>query len=56
MLGHTGHTGTFTRDNLPPADQQPDFLLDGFDYPENLNAAVELTDKWSKKALAIIPR
>jgi len=40
----TAHTDTFTRDNLPPADQWPDFLLDGFDYPEQLNAAVELTD------------
>lgn len=45
MLGHTGHTDTFTRDNLPPESAQPDFLLDGFDYPEKLNAAVELTDK-----------
>jgi len=44
MLGHTGHTDSFTRDNLPPEDQQPDFLLDSFDYPEHLNAAVELTD------------
>ncbi|MEH6646935.1 AMP-binding protein [Sulfitobacter sp.] len=44
MLGHTGHTDSFTRDNLPPEDQQPDFLLTGFDYPEHLNAAVELTD------------
>lgn len=28
------HTDTFTRDNLLPRDQWPDFLLDGFDYPE----------------------
>ena len=39
MLGPTAHTDTFARDNLPPADQWPDFLLDGFDYPEHLNAA-----------------
>jgi len=45
MLGPTAHTDTFTRDNLPPADQQPDFLLDGFAYPEFLNAGVELTDR-----------
>ncbi len=44
MLTASIHTDTFTRDNLPPADQWPDFLLDGFDYPEQLNAAVELTD------------
>jgi 2-aminobenzoate-CoA ligase len=45
MLGHSAHVDTFTRDNLPPFDQWPEFLLDGFDYPEILNAAVELTDK-----------
>ncbi len=44
-LGPTAHTDTFTRDRLPPADQLPDFLLDGFDYPDHLNAAVELTDR-----------
>lgn len=44
MLGRSGHVDTFARDNLPPADMQPEFLLDGFDYPETLNAAVELTD------------
>ncbi|CAM3364971.1 AMP-binding protein [Paracoccus nototheniae] len=45
MLGLTTHTDTFCRDNLPPPDRQPVFLLDGFDYPETLNAAVELTDR-----------
>jgi 2-aminobenzoate-CoA ligase len=44
MLGPSAHVDTFTRDNLPPKDQWPDFLLEGFDYPERLNAAVELTD------------
>ncbi|NSX56279.1 AMP-binding protein [Parasulfitobacter algicola] len=43
-LGPTAHIDSFARDNLPPADQWPDFLLDGFDYPDILNAAVELTD------------
>jgi len=43
-LGPTGHVDTFTRDHLPPFDRWPDLLLDGFDYPEYLNAAVELTD------------
>src|SRR6202020_578381 len=45
MLGPTAHIDTFARGNLPPPDQWPDFQLDGFDYPESLNAAVELTDR-----------
>jgi 2-aminobenzoate-CoA ligase len=45
MLGPSAHIDTFTRDNLPPADTWPDFLLDGFQYPERLNAGVELTDR-----------
>jgi 2-aminobenzoate-CoA ligase len=45
MLGPTAHIDTFARDNLPPAGQQPDYLLDRFQYPERLNAAVELTDR-----------
>ncbi|MEL6996822.1 MAG: AMP-binding protein [Pseudomonadota bacterium] len=44
-LGPSAHVDTFARDNLPPKDQWPDFRLDGFDYPEHLNAAVELTDR-----------
>ncbi|QFS84966.1 Benzoate--CoA ligase (plasmid) [Roseivivax sp. THAF40] len=43
-LGPSAHTDSFTRDNLPPADQWPEFLMDGFDYPERLNVGVELTD------------
>lgn len=49
MLGQSAHTDTFARDNLPPQDQWPDFLLDGFDYPEQINAAVELTDRMVEK-------
>ena len=45
MLGPSAHVDTFTRDNLPPPETWPDFLLTGFDYPEVLNAAVELTDR-----------
>ena len=45
MLGPTAHIDTFARDNLPPPDMQPAFLLDSFRYPERLNAAVELTDR-----------
>jgi 2-aminobenzoate-CoA ligase len=44
MLGPTAHTDTFSREGLPPRDQWPDFLLDGFDYPDHLNAGVELSD------------
>ena len=50
-LGPTGHVDTFARDNLPPAELWPDLLLDRpeFQYPEYLNAAVELTDRLVEK-------
>ena len=41
----TAYGDTFARDNLPPAELQPEFLLEGFSYPKRLNAAVELTDR-----------
>ncbi len=44
MFEATAHIDTFTRDNLPPLDQMPDFLLDDFSYPDYLNAGFELTD------------
>ncbi|MEO1641419.1 MAG: 2-aminobenzoate-CoA ligase, partial [Pseudomonadota bacterium] len=44
MLSVSAHIDTFTRDNLPPPGQWPEFNLDGFDYPDALNAGVELTD------------
>ncbi len=44
MLGPSAHIDTFTRDRLPPPDQWPELKLEGFEYPEHLNAAVELTD------------
>ncbi|WP_138422112.1 AMP-binding protein [Maritimibacter alexandrii] len=44
MLGPSAHIDTFTRDSLPPADSWPDLMLDGFEYPETLNAGYELTD------------
>jgi 2-aminobenzoate-CoA ligase len=49
MLGASAHLDTFTRDRLPPSDDWPDLLCDGFDYPEQLNAAVELTDAMVQK-------
>ncbi|WP_052384009.1 AMP-binding protein [Litchfieldella xinjiangensis] len=45
MSGISAHVDTFTRDNLPPREQWPDLLLAGFDYPDQLNAAVELSDR-----------
>ncbi|QGJ79125.1 AMP-binding protein [Sinorhizobium meliloti] len=51
MLGPSAHVDTFTRDNLPPPEEWPDFLLEGFDYPEHLNAAVELTDAMVAKGV-----
>jgi 2-aminobenzoate-CoA ligase len=44
-LGRTAHADTFARDNLPPAELWPHISLGGFDYPEELNAGVELTDR-----------
>ena len=46
-LGPSAHVDTFTRDRLQPPAQWPDLLLDRpeFQYPEYLNAAVELTDR-----------
>jgi len=46
-LGPSAHVDTFTRDRLPPAAEWPDLVLDRaeFQYPEYLNAAVELTDR-----------
>ena len=42
-LGSTGHTDTYTRDNLPPFEDWPD-LTKGPEYPEFLNAGYELSD------------
>ena len=43
----SAHVDTFTRDNLPPQDQWPDFIfeLPELNYPERLNCATELLDK-----------
>jgi len=49
MLRPSAHTDTFTRDTLPPAEQWPDLILDGFDYPDRLNAGWELTDAMVEK-------
>jgi 2-aminobenzoate-CoA ligase len=46
-LGPSGHVDTFTRDNLPPFEQWPEIDLSRpeLQYPDYLNAAVELTDR-----------
>jgi len=50
-LGPSAHVDTFARDNFPPFNQWPDLTLDRpeFQYPERLNAAVELTDRMVDK-------
>ncbi|AJD52919.1 2-aminobenzoate-CoA ligase [Thalassospira xiamenensis M-5 = DSM 17429] len=45
VLGPTAHSDTFARDNLPPVESWPVFNLEKFQYPEYLNAGVELTDR-----------
>ncbi|MEP4198016.1 MAG: AMP-binding protein [Aliishimia sp.] len=44
MLSASSHVDTFARDALPPMESWPEFLLDGFDYPDHLNVGTELTD------------
>jgi 2-aminobenzoate-CoA ligase len=46
-LGPSGHVDDFARRNLPPPEQWPELVLDRpeFQYPDYLNAAVELTDR-----------
>jgi 2-aminobenzoate-CoA ligase len=45
-LSPSAHLDTFCRDNLPPAEQWPDFRFDipEVRYPERLNSGVELLD------------
>jgi 2-aminobenzoate-CoA ligase len=52
MLGPSAHVDDFTRRLLPPLEQWPDLLLEGFAYPERMNAAVELTDRMVEKGFA----
>src|SRR3954462_4418080 len=51
VLGPSGHVDDFARRSLPPSEQWPDLILDRaeFQYPEYLNAAVELTDRLVEK-------
>src|SRR3954463_8413184 len=45
-LGPSGHVDDFARRNLPPFSLWPELILDRpeFQYPDYLNAGVELTD------------
>jgi 2-aminobenzoate-CoA ligase len=46
VMMDSAHADTFTRDNLPPRDQWPEFRFDlaDFNYPDRLNCAAELLD------------
>jgi len=46
MMTRSGHVDSFTRDNLPPAEQWPQLRLERpeFRYPERLNCAVAFAD------------
>jgi 2-aminobenzoate-CoA ligase len=45
----SAHLDSFVRDNLPPRAQWPDFLFDlpELKYPDRMNCAVELLDRWT---------
>ena len=47
MNNQTSHIDTFVRDNLPPAQQLPEFLFttDELQFPARMNCAAELLDK-----------
>ena len=52
----TAHVDSFVRDRLPPAEAQPEFLFDlpELQYPERMNAAVELIDRQATDRLAVV--
>ena len=51
-----GPADTFVRDRLPPPEAQPEFLFDlpELQYPERLNAAIELIEQGPCEALAVV--
>ncbi len=53
----SAHIDTFARDNLPPAALQPDFVFDlpELQYPDRLNACVELLDRAVARGLGDRP-
>ena len=46
-MSYSAHVDTFTRDNLPPSEQQPEFLFDlpELKFSERMNCATELLDR-----------
>ncbi|MCX7163849.1 MAG: AMP-binding protein [Rhodocyclales bacterium] len=46
-MSYSAHTDSFTRDNLPPPELQPEFLFDlpELKFPQRLNCAGELLDR-----------
>ncbi len=44
-LTPSAHIDQFSRNNLPQEALQPDYIFDGYEYPEILNVGFELTDK-----------
>src|SRR6478735_8867398 len=50
----SAHIDSFARDNLPARAQWPEFLfaLPELNYPDRLNCAVELLDRWVASAPA----
>jgi 2-aminobenzoate-CoA ligase len=53
----SAHIDTFARDSLPPAALQPEFVFDlpELQYPDRLNACVELLDKAVERGLGAKP-
>src|SRR3954469_12906552 len=49
-MAESGHVDTFTRDNLPPRDQWPDFKfrLPALRYPDRLNCVTHWVDRWAE--------
>src|SRR5216684_4612018 len=47
----SAHRDSFPRDNLPPRAEWPDFLfgLPELAYPDRINCAVELLDRWTAR-------
>jgi 2-aminobenzoate-CoA ligase len=47
-MAQSGHVDTFTRDNLPPRDQWPEFRFDlpELQYPERLNCVTPWVERW----------
>src|ERR1700760_1554731 len=47
-MERSGHVDTFTRENLPPREQWPEFKFDlpELQYPERLNCVTRWLDRW----------